>query len=168
MNWTYNCSLYNTLERTRFGTLIAGRSAGLSRFPRSRWSRGVRQRERWMEYAETFSNANAGWNTQEQIVFWSNLNCKFEFFYGKTYYRGGSDWTSLTNMYYRGGWYYSRPYKLICKGGLGTAPINIWFVETAGTTAARLVTSAAPTNQFVGAAVVPATPIIPVCRGSSV
>ena len=27
---------------------------------------------------------------------------------------------------------------------------------------------AVPTNQFVGAAVVPATPIIPVCRGGSV
>ena len=37
-----------------------------------------------------FGNANAGWNTWKQTVFWSNLNCKFNFFCGKIYCRGGS------------------------------------------------------------------------------
>ena len=66
MNWTCNCTLYNTIvlvvafgtlvawrsaTRTRFGTLVAGRSA-------TRMLDGIRRNKQ----------------------FWSNLNCKFEFF----------------------------------------------------------------------------------------
>ena len=61
MNWTCNCSLYNTIVLVvAFGTLVAGRSA-------TRTLDGIRENKQ----------------------FWSNLNCKFEFFYGKTYCRGG-------------------------------------------------------------------------------
>ena len=73
MNWTCNCSLYNTLVLVVYIMLLSERGS-------KRWSRGVRQHERWMEYAETFGNANAGWNMREQTVFWSNLNYKFEIF----------------------------------------------------------------------------------------
>ena len=67
MNWTCNCSLYNTIvlvvafgtlvagrsaTRTRFGTLVAGRSA-------TRTLDGIRRNKQ----------------------FWLNLNCKFEFFF---------------------------------------------------------------------------------------
>ena len=95
MNWTCNCSLYNTIVLVvAFGTLVAGvwqRERGSKRWSRGvrqrergseRWSRGVRQRERGSERwswgvrqrergSERWSrgvNANAGWNTRKQIV----------------------------------------------------------------------------------------------------
>ena len=37
----------------------------------------------WNVGRGAFGNANAGWNTRKQIVFWLNLNCKFDFFAGK-------------------------------------------------------------------------------------
>ena len=35
----------------------------------------------WNAGRGVFGNANAGWNTRKQTVLWSNLNCKFEFFF---------------------------------------------------------------------------------------
>ena len=37
----------------------------------------------WNVGCGAFGNANARWNTRKQTVFWSNLNCKFEFFLWK-------------------------------------------------------------------------------------
>ena len=96
MNWICNCSLYNTLVLVVYIILLSERgseaaicesrvvvkfrafhAAGDSR------SRGVR-RDYLAFLAHVgrgaFDNANAGWNTRKQTVFWSNLNCKFDFF----------------------------------------------------------------------------------------
>ena len=76
MNWTCNCSLYNTIVLVvTFETLVAGRSATRTRF-------GTLVAER----SATRTLDGIRGNKQ----FWSNLNCKFEFFCGKTYCRGGS------------------------------------------------------------------------------
>ena len=86
MNWTYNCSLYNTLVLVVYIVLLSEHGS-------KHWSWGVR-RDYLAFLAHVghgaFGNANAGWNTRKQTVFWSNLNCKFEFFCGKIYCRGGS------------------------------------------------------------------------------
>ena len=73
------------------------------------------------------------------------LNYKFDFFYEKTYCRGGSRLNRLykylfvgaagttatpTNQFVGTAGNKSCPYKSICRGGLGTASTNAWFVET--------------------------------------
>ena len=81
VNWTCNCSLYNTLVLVVYITL-------LSECGPERWSRGVR-RDYLAFLAQvgrgSFGNANAGWNTRKQTVL-----VEFEFFGRKTYCRGGS------------------------------------------------------------------------------
>ena len=68
-----------------------------------------------------FGNANAVRNVGRGTFGNAVLNCKFEFFYGKTYCRGGSR--------------LNRPYKYLFVGAAGTtaAPIN-QFVGAAGNT----------------------------------
>ena len=69
MNWTCNCSLYNTIVLVvALGTLVAGRSVTRTRF-------GTLVAER----SATRTLDGIRGNKQ----FWSNLNCKFEFFVGK-------------------------------------------------------------------------------------
>ena len=69
--------------------------------------------------------------------------------------------------------------KTICRGGLASCPYQTVSTNHAFVGAVPrlplqidlqrwLVLSAAPTNRFVGAAVVPGVPIIPICRGGSV
>ena len=75
---------WRSATRTRFRTLVAGRSA-------TRMLDGIRRNKQ----------------------FWSNLNCKFEFFFaGKRTIGAVLDWTAPTNRYYRGGWQYSRPLQI--------------------------------------------------------
>ena len=87
VNWTCNCSLYNTLVLVVYIILLSERGS-------ERWLRGVRRD--YLAFLThvgrgafgnanvgggAFGNANAGWNTQKQIIFWSNLNCKFKIFF---------------------------------------------------------------------------------------
>ena len=117
-NWTCNCTLYNTIvlvvafgtlvawrsaTRTRFGTLVAGRSA-------TRMLDGIRRNKQ----------------------FWSNLNCKFDFFLRENVLQGrfqiepplqigiieAADTTAApTNRFVGAVRNTSRPYKSICRSG---------------------------------------------------
>ena len=90
-NWTCNCTLYNTIVLVvAFGTLVAQRSATRTRF-------------RTLVAGRSATRMLDGIRRNKQ--FWSNLNCKFEFFFGgKTYCRGGSR--------------LNRPYKQVLQGRL--------------------------------------------------
>ena len=86
-----------------------------------------------------FGNANAIRNVGRGAFGNAILNCKFEFFGGKTYCRGGSrlnrpykylfvgaagSTAAPTNRFVGVAGNTSRPYKSICRGGLGTVPTN--------------------------------------------
>ena len=129
MNWTCNCSLYNTLVLLVYIILLSERSS-------ERWSRGIRR-----DYLAFLAHVSRGAFDRTLVAghsatrtldgirgnkqFWSNLNCKFEFFYGKTYCRGGSRLNRPYKQVFVGAaGNMSRSYKSICRGGLGTAPTN--------------------------------------------
>jgi len=58
-------------------------------------------------------------------MFWSNLNYKFEFFLAKKCTVGAvGTMAAPTNRFVEAAGVTSRPYKSICKGGLGTASTN--------------------------------------------
>jgi len=63
--------------------------------------------------------------TQIDLHIWSNLNCKFKFFLAKKCTVGAVGTVAApTNRFVGAAGVISRPCKLICKGGLGTAPTN--------------------------------------------
>ena len=73
-----------------------------------------------------FSNANAVRNVGRGTFGNAILNCKFEFFCGETYCRGGSRLNHPYKYLFVGAaGITSRPYKSICRGGLRTAPTNV-------------------------------------------
>ena len=60
----------------------------------------------------------------EKYMFLSNLNCKFNFFTEKYTVEAVGTVAAPTNRFAEAAGVISRPYKSICKGGLGIAPTN--------------------------------------------
>ena len=54
-------------------------------------------------------------------MFWLNLNCKFDFLAKKCTVGAVGTVAAPTNQFVKAAGVISRPYKSICKGGLGTA-----------------------------------------------